>query len=80
MSYVPIAAVLVRQAVEQVGKDERPARRQAEIVRERALPEWAETRSASRALARSTRPAGTRPNLTKGPKPPRFQGTGGGDV
>lgn len=27
MSYVPIAAVLVRQAVEQVGNDERPARR-----------------------------------------------------
>jgi hypothetical protein len=27
MSYVPIAAVLVRHAVEQVGNDERPARR-----------------------------------------------------
>jgi hypothetical protein len=33
MSYVPIAAVLVRQAVEQVGKDERPARRRRPLHR-----------------------------------------------
>jgi hypothetical protein len=33
MSYVPIAAVLVRQAVEQVGKDERPARRRGPLHR-----------------------------------------------
>ena len=33
MSYVPIAAVLVRQAVDQVGNDERPARRQGLLHR-----------------------------------------------
>jgi hypothetical protein len=33
MSYVPIAAVLVRQAVEQVGYDERPARRRRPLHR-----------------------------------------------
>jgi hypothetical protein len=31
------------------------------MMREGALPEWTETPSAPRALARSTRPAGARP-------------------
>ena len=33
MSYVPIAAVLVRRAVEQVGYDDRPAPRRGPIHR-----------------------------------------------
>ena len=45
-----------------LGRTLRQCERQREIVREGALPEWAETVSAPRAFAHSTRPAGTRPS------------------